>query len=113
MTGRVWGLSETLDHREIRIGAFAAHLDLDPLPGPAALGIDKAVIGRGVETPARIEEPDARGKEENARAEIAAKQQLVDRHGLGRGANPPARSEEHTSALQSLMRISYAVFCLK
>src|SRR3546814_10158857 len=25
----------------------------------------------------------------------------------------PARSEEHTSDLQSLMRISYAVFCLK
>src|SRR3546814_5544661 len=28
-----------------------------------------------------------------------------------RGARP--RSEEHTSELQSLMRISYAVFCLK
>src|SRR3546814_4228131 len=31
-------------------------------------------------------------------------------------ASPPApgfRSEEHTSELQSLMRISYAVFCLK
>src|SRR3546814_7915674 len=29
-------------------------------------------------------------------------------------ANPPlVRSEEHTSELQSLMRISYAVFCLK
>src|SRR3546814_7838567 len=27
--------------------------------------------------------------------------------------DPPARSEEHTSELQSLMRISYAVFCLK
>src|SRR3546814_16685051 len=26
---------------------------------------------------------------------------------------PKARSEEHTSELQSLMRISYAVFCLK
>src|SRR3546814_1028833 len=25
----------------------------------------------------------------------------------------PAKSEEHTSELQSLMRISYAVFCLK
>src|SRR3546814_4262585 len=25
----------------------------------------------------------------------------------------PERSEEHTSELQSLMRISYAVFCLK
>src|SRR3546814_5499334 len=28
-------------------------------------------------------------------------------------AGVPARSEEHTSELQSLMRISYAVFCLK
>src|SRR3546814_9364708 len=27
--------------------------------------------------------------------------------------NSPKRSEEHTSELQSLMRISYAVFCLK
>src|SRR3546814_1666056 len=31
--------------------------------------------------------------------------------GAGRGA--AHRSEEHTSELQSLMRISYAVFCLK
>src|SRR3546814_9453311 len=31
----------------------------------------------------------------------------TDRRGLD------ARSEEHTSELQSLMRISYAVFCLK
>src|SRR3546814_4165580 len=29
------------------------------------------------------------------------------------GAVRPGRSEEHTSELQSLMRISYAVFCLK
>src|SRR3546814_4160508 len=29
------------------------------------------------------------------------------------GATEVARSEEHTSELQSLMRISYAVFCLK
>src|SRR3546814_9990128 len=28
-------------------------------------------------------------------------------------AEPNSRSEEHTSELQSLMRISYAVFCLK
>src|SRR3546814_8650052 len=28
-------------------------------------------------------------------------------------AEPGVRSEEHTSELQSLMRISYAVFCLK
>src|SRR3546814_10496307 len=48
-----------------------------------------------------------------------------ERYGPGRGhgfrrqlcrARPgqgAARSEEHTSELQSLMRISYAVFCLK
>src|SRR3546814_6841842 len=30
----------------------------------------------------------------------------------GRGARGPHRSEEHTSELQSLMRTSYAVFCL-
>src|SRR3546814_6398605 len=29
------------------------------------------------------------------------------------GCPGPLRSEEHTSELQSLMRISYAVFCLK
>src|SRR3546814_2806113 len=29
------------------------------------------------------------------------------------GDAQPRRSEEHTSELQSLMRISYAVFCLK
>src|SRR3546814_8106246 len=32
--------------------------------------------------------------------------------GVGRDTHP-LRSEEHTSELQSLMRISYAVFCLK
>src|SRR3546814_2062704 len=31
----------------------------------------------------------------------------------GEGVLVAARSEEHTSELQSLMRISYAVFCLK
>src|SRR3546814_8598878 len=36
----------------------------------------------------------------------------VDGRQLGRGARQ-VRSEEHTSELQSLMRISYAVFCLK
>src|SRR3546814_4082975 len=47
----------------------------------------------------------------------------MDDHRLGRGDGPnhglmahinrALRSEEHTSELQSLMRISYAVFCLK
>src|SRR3546814_6587190 len=33
--------------------------------------------------------------------------------GLPTVSPPRTRSEEHTSELQSLMRISYAVFCLK
>src|SRR3546814_5819592 len=35
------------------------------------------------------------------------------RERIATAANPAARSEEHTSELQSLMRISNAVFCLK
>src|SRR3546814_10055527 len=35
---------------------------------------------------------------------------MVSREAVGKA---PDRSEEHTSELQSLMRISYAVFCLK
>src|SRR3546814_1378851 len=42
-----------------------------------------------------------------AMAAVAARTANVDR--IGRSL----RSEEHTSELQSLMRISYAVFCLK
>src|SRR3546814_7567071 len=34
----------------------------------------------------------------------------IEKHALG--AHDLGRSEEHTSELQSLMRISYAVFCL-
>src|SRR3546814_1503197 len=48
--------------------------------------------------PARLRQSRAQGVLEQTR----------DRHRAD-----PARSEEHTSELQSLMRISYAVFCLK
>src|SRR3546814_7652916 len=39
-------------------------------------------------------------------------EQPIDRYDL-KGMAAVRRSEEHTSELQSLMRISYAVFCLK
>src|SRR3546814_1496524 len=42
-------------------------------------------------------------------AAVAGKMR-IDRHFR---LQSPMRSEEHTSELQSLMRISYAVFCLK
>src|SRR3546814_5133241 len=42
--------------------------------------------------------------------EVALKMALGYWFNIG---EPRSRSEEHTSELQSLMRISYAVFCLK
>src|SRR3546814_2558206 len=52
------------------------------------------------------------------RMEAAFRHALGNAHARGEiaGDSDPdaqARSEEHTSELQSLMRISYAVFCLK
>src|SRR3546814_10003253 len=44
--------------------------------------------------------------------EALEQHRLAFHHRLG-GERPQIRSEEHTSELQSLMRISYAVFCLK
>src|SRR3546814_1808530 len=50
-------------------------------------------------------------------ADLLVHRALVDAYKLEqprpKGAIAPTRSEEHTSELQSLMRISYAVFCLK
>src|SRR3546814_6214039 len=40
-------------------------------------------------------------------------QGMAGARGVVRGDRDARRSEEHTSELQSLMRISYAVFCLK
>src|SRR3546814_1050842 len=48
-------------------------------------------------------EPVLRGKPGARRVEVTARGKVVR----------DLRSEEHTSELQSLMRISYAVFCLK
>src|SRR3546814_5591070 len=44
---------------------------------------------------------------------LTDKTELVEVSGKGTIYSYSVRSEEHTSELQSLMRISYAVFCLK
>src|SRR3546814_5024245 len=55
----------------------------------------------------RVESEAALIEAEACDRELAAGKPRGPLHGL------PVRSEEHTSELQSLMRISYAVFCLK
>src|SRR3546814_1687749 len=60
--------------------------------------------------------PCAGGEAEDFGLDPAAFERAHEDVGADRGDadRPPAhRSEEHTSDLQSLMRISYAVFCLK
>src|SRR3546814_4270970 len=49
-----------------------------------------------------------RGDEQDKAEQAPYAQVIAHRDRIGR-----SRSEEHTSELQSLMRISYAVFCLK
>src|SRR3546814_4881790 len=60
---------------------------------------------------------DACGKGEVCLIDVAGRDQCLGgidhRFVCGIGNAGPGRSEEHTSELQSLMRISYAVFCLK
>src|SRR3546814_3618078 len=85
-------------------------------PGLLAEPLDRrriAVVGLG-DGPAGVDRQghpgDGRGllgkQEDDAVGDVVG----VDQHLQGAGI---LRSEEHTSELQSLMRISYAVFCLK
>src|SRR3546814_5809778 len=78
----------------------------------AALGGAVAADGRQpVRLPARAQ-ADAGGDRKRAevgRGAVVAQPSAT----AGTISFSPLRSEEHTSELQSLMRISYAVFCLK
>src|SRR3546814_3739772 len=75
------------------------------LPGRMAESLEARILGVGV---GGIVDHD-----------VGAAHQFLDRRVasrfvmLGVGDVAYGRSEEHTSELQSLMRISYAVFCLK
>src|SRR3546814_5319300 len=64
---------------------------------------------------AEITEPQRarRAGEELAEIEHRHTGERHDETAVGRAVLLDHRSEEHTSELQSLMRISYAVFCLK
>src|SRR3546814_997889 len=85
-----------------------AHLDT-PGNGGRRGRLERAVLARedGV-----IVSHKLRATIDQAQREIgfAAARRPFDQH---RAASDRRRSEEHTSELQSLMRISYAVFCLK
>src|SRR3546814_1623951 len=84
--------------------------DRDATP-PNEAGARCAHPGRARRTPRRNPRTNGRNRERVPRVEHARGPPA----GAWRGTPPPAgggRSEEHTSELPSLMRISYSVFCL-
>src|SRR3546814_10233424 len=80
-----------------RIGGVGRH---DRADAGSAHDIDVARRGRDLQSVVAI----------GGRAAVRLHDTLDRHHARGKGL---IRSEEHTSELQSIMRISYAVFCLK
>src|SRR3546814_3106719 len=84
----------------------------DRRPRAAARRLPAAVAGGDGRPPdPAADRPDGGHRSERRpRVVVAARRRLRT---LGPAVRARGRSEEHTSELQSLMRISYAVFCLK
>src|SRR3546814_6548850 len=100
-------MSARFDRAGQRVERILVRLEIRP---PAAL------VGDPRQRPLRLHQL-ARGAIDIVgdleRAAEAAGLGAHDHEVLHVGAPPGMRSEEHTSELQSLMRNSYAVFCLK
>src|SRR3546814_8388124 len=111
------------------VGEFAVEHLREQVLEAAVIGLQDRVLGGKIDRPAAIEAvveagageiPDrivqivhahgdaGAGEIEDFLFDLLAIRAFPDHAQLAR-----ARSEEHTSELQSLMRISYAVFCLK
>src|SRR3546814_5414554 len=78
--------------------------------GIAALWITLLLIGGGVALDRVLTDAVTRSFDEGLNYVLTA---MISSAEIGPDGEVRLRSEEHTSELQSLMRISYAVFCLK
>src|SRR3546814_10581518 len=102
--GRRWIVLGPIGHAEA-----AAKVDVgDAVPRGAQVGDQAAdALERGFE---RREAGELAADVERDPAHLQSRKPCEPVEDRGRDVD---RSEEHTSELQSLMRISYAVFCLK
>src|SRR3546814_6097407 len=125
---RAWGLSTTrplmrmrrlpdsdwANARDLQIRTIHSHLSRRRLPALSAIGPESvidAMIARGWRGSRRCDRF----------ATMPDRQRTLILTGASRGIghatvqrfSAAGRSEEHTSALQSLMRITYTAFCLK
>src|SRR3546814_9742063 len=100
---------------------------VDPLrlhPGPAVaeperggaiapIGDERPPLAIGHRAAGEGMRRQKRGKARTFTVECKAVARMSDIHDAFGATDPAHRSEEHTSGLQSLLRLSYAVFCLK
>src|SRR3546814_5837318 len=87
-----------------QIGIASIHATLRPVAADLKRWLVDGVQGLGPDSPALLDLA--------AKHVSTVRLQVVKQFGEA-NASALTRSEEHTSELQSLMRISYAVFCLK
>src|SRR3546814_824118 len=130
------GVVDRIGHSSARGGqdAVGGYARLNSLPRKAAGKTEDSRLGGAIGGDSRIAEHAARGGGDNPPAAGAQQMRPSGSQHLHRAAemnienagpflrravgksrrvHNSSRSEEHTSELQSLMRISYAVFCLK
>src|SRR3546814_4460839 len=101
----------------MRISDWSSDVCSSDLAGHAAEE-RRTAADRDRHRPQRAAQPLAGRRRGRGRRGGEERRRPVRRAGEGQalpaaGAADDPRSEEHTSELQSLMRISYAVFCLK
>src|SRR3546814_7419221 len=105
---------------DMRISDWSSDVCSSDLPGcfqrQSTCEIPQPAFGRIIIRPAGTHDPRMDGGDIDDRTRPARGAQILHkpaaREGFAR-RGPAGRSEEHTSELQSLMRISDAVFCLK
>src|SRR3546814_1239594 len=108
---RISDWSSDVCSSDLNVGAGHRHLQLLPNPRTDEVGGVLSLFDRVFEIMRALDEFEllvGRAEEIENLARVAR-----ENAGVGRPLHDQRRSEEHTSELQSLMRISYAVFCLK
>src|SRR3546814_3985909 len=102
--------SSDLDRRRRYRRAGVIGLEPAQVHHQLVVAVDAAALAGDRADPARVFQRAQHGVLQHLRRRLGPVGALVD---LDLARRRPDRSEEHTSELQSLMRISYAVFCLK
>src|SRR3546814_2355671 len=107
-----WGAHSSMTDDRVDFASMLASRLCHDLLSPVG------AFANGLELLADEKDPEMRARcidllEQSARTSAAKLKFFRLAFGSAGGFGEAVRSEEHTSELQSLMRISYAVFCLK